>query len=193
MFLINEVLVSEDIINNKFLCDLNKCKGACCWEGDYGAPLESDEIDKIKEEYNSIKSFLDDESVDFINEYGFSRFYEGLKKQGTQLLSDGRCVFMTKKDGIAKCGIEKAFEEGATDFQKPISCHLYPIRIDNKRNNGFLLMRYDQWNICEAACKKGNQKDIKIYEFLREAIIRRFGEEFYEQLLEMIEKFEKKI
>ena len=189
MFLIDDVLVTEDIYKENFICNLDKCKGACCWEGDYGAPLEEDEIDIIEKELKSILPFIDKEGKEKIEKDGFFEFFEGLKKNGTALLEDGRCAFLTMDQGVAKCGIEKAYESGATEFKKPISCHLYPIRIKEQKENGFDILQYDRWEICSAACTLGDEKKVRIYQFLKEALIRKFGNDFYDQLSEMADKF----
>jgi len=168
---------------------LDKCKGACCWEGDYGAPLEEEEIDILEQELESILPFLDEEGKKEIQQKGFFKYFKGLKKNGTALLPDGRCAFLTMDNGIAKCGIEKAHESGATQFKKPISCHLYPIRVKKQPANGFEVLQYDRWDICSAACKLGDEKKVKIYQFLKDALIRKYGKEFYEQLDHMVEQF----
>lgn len=193
MFLIEEVLITEDVYTKHFICNLSKCKGACCWEGDYGAPLEGKEIALLEEELEKIIPFLDDDAIETIKADGFWKYYDGIKKAGTQLMEDGRCAFMTKQEGIAKCGMEKAYEAGATPFKKPLSCHLYPIRIESKRENGFEVMKYDQWNICSAACALGEEKKVRIFEFVKEGIIRKYGDEFYHQLAEMVKKFDPEI
>ena len=189
MFLIDDVLVTEELYKEHFICNLDKCKGACCWEGDYGAPLEEGEIDKIAADLDNILEHLDDEGRNHILENGFYSYFKGLKKNGTALLKDGRCAFLTMDGGIAKCGIEKANLAGATSFKKPISCHLYPVRVKEQKENGFDVLQYDKWDICSAACELGEEHKVKIYQFVKDALIRKYGESFYEQLDSMAQKF----
>ena len=180
MILVQEILVSDDIVEQHFLCDLNACKGACCWEGDFGAPLEDEEIHTLQSIYPDIKHVLPEISRQVIAEEGVYSYSEEAGENGTSLLKSGACVFMIMENGRAKCGIEKAWELGLTDFRKPISCHLYPIRIDTSEN--FEAMNYDRWSICSAACKAGKKVKLPLYVFLKDAIIRKYGKAFYEEL-----------
>lgn len=191
MFLIEDVLINEEVYQKNFICNIQKCKGACCWEGDYGAPLEENEIDILEKEYESIKPYLDEEGIDHIDKHGIYEYIKDLKKNATTLLSDGRCAFLNIDNGIAKCGIEKAHEAGKSSLKKPISCHLYPIRIENNNENGFEVLKYDQWDICSAACDLGNENQVRIYQFLKEALIRKYGIDFYNQLENLVSNFSK--
>jgi Fe-S-cluster containining protein len=191
MFLIEDVLINEEVYQKNFICNIQKCKGACCWEGDYGAPLEENEIDILEKEYESIKPYLDEEGIDYIDKHGIYEYIKDLKKNATALLSDGRCAFLNIDNGIAKCGIEKAHEAGKSSLKKPISCHLYPIRIENNNENGFEVLKYDQWDICSAACDLGNENQVRIYQFLKEALIRKYGIDFYNQLENLVSNFSK--
>ena len=191
MFLIEDVLINEEVYQKNFICNIQKCKGACCWEGDYGAPLEENEIDILEKEYESIKPYLDEEGIDYIDKHGIYEYIKDLKKNATALLSDGRCAFLNIDNGIAKCGIEKAHEAGKSSLKKPISCHLYPIRIENNNENGFEVLKYDQWDICNAACDLGNENQVRIYQFLKEARIRKYGIDFYNQLENLVSNFSK--
>lgn len=182
MFLIDDVLVNEEIYQKNFICNIEKCKGACCWEGDFGAPLEDKEIDILEKEFDAIKPFLDQEGLDHIEQNGIFEFVDYIKKNATTLLKGGRCVFLTMDNGVGKCGIEKAYEAGETTFKKPVSCHLYPIRVDQNKENGFDVLKYDKWDICSDACSLGDEHKVKIFEFLKDALVRKYGEEFYEQL-----------
>lgn len=183
MLIIQDKLISLDVIEEQFLCNLNACKGACCWEGDYGAPLEESEIRTLVEVYEDVKPFLDAKSIQQIEEVGLYSYYKDTKEHGTSLMSDGACVFMTRdKLGIAKCGIEQAYRAGKTDFYKPISCHLYPIRVNKKEDVNFEALNYDRWEICSAACELGKKEQLPVYKFLKEAIVRKYGESFYEEL-----------
>ncbi len=183
MLIIQDVLVSQEIWEEQFLCNLNACKGACCWEGDYGAPLEREELRILEEIYADIKPFLRPESIKRIEENGLYEYYEETEEYGTNLMPNGACVFLTYDNlGIARCGIEQAHRAGKTDFIKPVSCHLYPIRIYHNENTGFEAMNYDEWEICSAACTSGKKAKLPIYQFVKDAIIRKYGEAFYTEL-----------
>ena len=184
MIIIEDKLVSDDILEQQFVCNLKACKGACCWVGDYGAPLEVEELATLDNIYEDIKPFLSPEGIAAIEQKGKYVFYkeEEANEWGTTLLANSACAYMTKEKGIAKCGIEAAFSAGVTDFKKPISCHLYPIRVSVNKRTGFEALNYDKWDICSAACELGKKEEIPVYEFLKEAIIRKYGEDFYEQM-----------
>lgn len=183
MLIVQDKLVSDDVIDKQFMCNLNACKGACCWEGDFGAPLTTEELHTLDKIYPSVKPFLTPAGIKVIEEEGMYQYYKLMKDFGTTLIEGAACVFITyEQDGTAKCGIERAYEEGLIDFKKPISCHLYPIRISNSKLTGFEALNYDEWDICSAACKLGEDNQLSVYQFLKEAIIRKYGEEFYEEL-----------
>jgi len=183
MIVINDVLISDDIIEEHFICNLNACKGACCWEGDYGAPINNKEEHTINTIIEEIKPLLPEESVKIIGDRGPFDHFSEKNFLGTALHQNGACVFMTyDTNGIAKCAFEKAYEESITSFKKPISCHLYPIRVTINKEAGFEAWNYDVWDICSAACKLGKEHKMPIYKFLKDAIIRYKGEAFYEEL-----------
>ncbi len=183
MVIVQDILVSEDVLTEHFLCNLTACKGACCWEGDFGAPLEAEELDTLANIYEDVKPFLRPEGIEAIERQGLHVHYPDLKGPGTPLLANGACAFLTfEANGIAKCGIEKAYEAGATDFKKPISCHLYPVRISHNPHVDFEAMNYDVWDICSAACSAGKKAKLPIYKFVKDAIVRKYGEDFYEEL-----------
>lgn len=190
MLYIKDTLISLDIVENNFVCNLNACKGACCVKGDYGAPLNRTEKEKLQEIYQEVKSFLLPDSIAVIEEKGVFEYFEEAEIWGTTLMDDGACAFLTYEGGIAKCGIEKAYENGATTFKKPLSCHLYPIRVTKNEETGFEAWNYDQWDICNPACSLGNELKVPIYTFLKEAIIRAKGAEFYEELVAAAEHLE---
>lgn len=190
MILIEEILISDDIINDYFLCNLSACKGACCWEGDWGAPLEKNEIDILNGIIEVIKPYLPDRSLELLEASGPTAYYEELEKEGTNLHQDGSCVFLAYDQlGIAKCGIEQAYRDGKIDYRKPISCHLYPIRVSKNKDIGFEAMNYDRWEICSAACDLGEKKKVPLYQFAREAIERAYGKDFYEELESVAKHF----
>ena len=183
MILIDDVLIADDILESHFVCDLNKCKGACCWEGDYGAPIEPEEIDIISDVLPVILPRLSQESRDKIANDDFKDIFGDEKFVGTQLLPNGACVFLTKdKDGISKCAFEQANEEGEIDFRKPISCHLYPIRRTVNKSQGFQALNYDVWEICTAACSLGKKLKVPLYQFAKDSLTRLYGADFYERL-----------
>lgn len=182
MIIIDDKIISEDIKDQYFTCDLAKCKGACCVEGDSGAPLDFDELDILEDEKLLAKVFpyLTTEGKKSIEEKG--PFYldeeDGVMK--VVLKEDKACAFVNYKNGIAYCGIEKAWLDKKIDFRKPVSCHLYPIRI--KKNEHFEAVNYEEWNICRPACEKGKETKLAVYKFAKQALIRKYGEEFYAQL-----------
>lgn len=191
MFLIDDVLVNEEVYKQNFICNIEKCKGQCCWEGDYGAPLEEKEIDLIEADIERIKPHITEKGRKYIDQNGFFKFFKDLKSNGTELLENAHCVFLKIENGIGKCGIEAAYEHGDTTFKKPISCHLYPIRVKKNKENGFDVLQYDVWDICSEACTLGNEKRVRIYEFLKEPLIRKYGESWYDQLKSLVMKFGK--
>jgi len=183
MILIGEILVSDDIVRRQFVCNLHACKGACCIEGDYGAPLENEELEKLDSELEKIWPFLEPEAQSRISENGFHSFNEKADTHETALMDDGACVFMNRDPlGIAYCTIEKAFNEGQTDFRKPVSCHLYPVRVTKNKQSGFEALNYDRWDICDPACKKGEELGVPVYKFVKPALVRKYGLDFYEEL-----------
>ncbi len=184
MIVIDDIIISDDLKLQKFVCDLNACKGVCCIEGEGGAPLEIEELKELDEHYDKIKPFITEKGAKIIEEKGKYIFekddeYTGY---GTPLMDDkGACAYVNfDSKGTAYCGIEKAHNEEKIPFRKPISCHLYPVRI--KVYKGFEAVNYEDWEICDAACTLGEQLKIPVYKFCKDALIRKFGEEFYETL-----------
>lgn len=183
MIIVQEVLISDEIINEEFVCNLNKCKGACCWEGDYGAPITENEDDNIKTHLEEILEYLPERSVKYFENHNpTSDLFSDKQFLGTALHSDGACVYLNRDEGIAKCGIQEAYNDGKIPFNKPISCYLYPIRIDKNEATDYEAWNYDQWSICSDACTLGKNLKVPIYKFLKEPIIAYKGEEFYEEL-----------
>ena len=180
MFQLGKALVSEDIIEKDFICNLSACKGACCVEGDAGAPLEKSEVHKLKEIYPKVKPFLRKEGIDAIEDRGTSIVTE-FGDLETPLINGADCayvIFDEKKTAL--CGIEEAYNQGAIDWKKPVSCHLYPIR--TRAYSEFTAVNYDKWEICDDACTLGKELQIPIYKFVKEALIRKFGEDWYTEL-----------
>jgi len=179
MIEIQHTLVHEDIFEENFVCNLDKCKGACCIEGDSGAPLEKSELKILEEIYPDVKPYMTEKGIKTIEEYGaWVKDFEG---DYTTPCVDGNkeCAYVTWENGITKCAIEKAYEDGKVHWKKPISCHLYPIRITAYPE--FDLLNYDRWHICSAACSFGDHLKVPVYKFLKGPLIRKYGEEWYEQ------------
>lgn len=185
MLIVQDKLVSDDIIEEHFLCNLKVCKGACCWEGDYGAPLANSERQILEEILPKLQPYLSAENWELINQKGTAIYYEDAEDYGTPLMKNGACVYMTYDNaGIAQCGIEQAYNDGITTFKKPISCHLYPIRVTQEP--GFEALNYDRWDICNAACSLGKKEQLPLYKFLKEPIIRQYGQNFYDELDKLV-------
>ena len=189
MIQIDDKLISEDLFSEEFVCNLAKCKGICCVEGDAGAPLDEDETKILDEIYPKIKPYLRSEGIQAIEEQGtYTLDFEG--DLVTPLVNNAECAYVIfDEKGYTKCAIEKAYEDGVIDWQKPISCHLYPIRITEYSN--FSAINYHEWNICSDACTLGKELGIKVYQFLKKPLIRKYGEEFYQTLSEAAEEWEK--
>ena len=177
---IRKVLVSSDLLEKHFVCDLNACKGACCVEGDDGAPVNQEEIDLIEEHLDDIKPYMTQAGIDVVEDQGV--FYmDRFNDPVTSLVDNKDCVFVTLDEkGITKCGIEQAYREEKISFNKPISCHLYPIRVS--KFSTFESLNYDRWPICNPACSLGDQLKVPVYKFLKEPITRAYGEDFYKEI-----------
>jgi hypothetical protein len=183
MYIIEGKVVSGELFRRRFVCNLSKCKGACCWEGDFGAPVNKKEIRAMQAAIPELLPLLDKESKDIIAERGVSIFDSEYGGTVAPIKPNGSCVFLTKgNDGVAKCGWEKVYEEGKSDFRKPISCHLYPLRVSKNNNTGWEALNYDEWDICSAACSLGEELKVPAFRFLKEAIIRAYGNSFYDQM-----------
>ena len=189
MIQIDDKLISEDLFSEEFVCNLAKCKGICCVEGDAGAPLDEDETKILDEIYPKIKSYLRPEGIQAIEEHGtYTPDFDG--DLVTPLVNNAECAYVIfDEKGYTKCAIEKAYEDGVIDWQKPISCHLYPIRITEYSN--FSAINYHEWDICSDACTLGKELGVKVYQFLKKPLIRKYGEEFYQTLSEAAEEWEK--
>lgn len=183
MLLIQGKLVSEDIVQEAFVCNLKACKGACCWEGDFGAPLEDGELDLLREIQGKLEPFLSEEGNAALKKSGPFQWSDDAGHFGTTLVDNGACAYMILDGtGVAQCGIEKAWKAGAIEFRKPISCHLYPIRVVKNPVVAFEALNYDRWDICSAACELGRKSKVPVYKFLEEALVRKYGQEFYDEL-----------
>lgn len=192
MIAVGDTLLSEDLLEKAFVCDLTKCKGACCVEGDAGAPLESEEVTILEEIYEDVKPFLRPEGAAAIEEQGTSIQDPSDDEWVTPLVNGAECAYVIfDEKGVTKCGIEKAWEEGAVDFRKPVSCHLYPIRIDKYAT--YDAVNYHKWQICSPACDLGAQLKVPVYKFTKDALIRKYGPEWYKELEEVAEQWPTKL
>lgn len=181
MFQIGDTLISEEILSEEFVCNLSKCKGICCVEGDSGAPLNKEELNILDDIYEDIKPYLRKEGIEAIERKGkYEKDIDG--EWVTPLVDNRECAYLIyEENGISKCGIEKAYEDGAVNFKKPISCHLYPIRLKEYRK--FTAVNYDVWDICSDACTLGKELKVNVAHFLKDALIRKFGQEWYNELM----------
>ncbi len=185
---VGTVLVSDEIKEKEFVCNLEKCKGACCVEGDFGAPLEDDELQILKDVYPQVKPYLTQAGIKAIEEQGTHVLDED-GDFSTPTIGGRECAYSIYDErGVLKCGIEQAYLEGKITWKKPISCHLYPIRITKKKN--FEAVNYHKWSICSPACTLGKELQVPLYKFLKEALIRKYGQEWYDQLAALIERTE---
>ncbi len=180
MILIKKTVVSEDLISEDFVCNISSCKGNCCVEGEAGAPLNEKEVLYLQKNYSKIKPFLSKKGIDSIENQGV--FIKGIDGDSETPLVDGKeCSYVVfSRNGTASCGIENAYNQGKIDFRKPISCHLYPVRINNYSE--FTAVNYHKWSICNSACSFGKSLKIPVYKFLKEALIRKFGKSWFLEL-----------
>ena len=181
MIQVEDKIISMDIFEKQFVCDLNACKGACCVEGDSGAPLTVEEEKKLNTIYEKVKPYMREEGILEIEKRGVSVF-DSEGELTTLLVNNRECAFVVNEYGVSKCAIEKAYLDEKTDFKKPISCHLFPIRIKEYRD--FDAVNYEDIKICKSACECGAKLEVPVYAFLKEPLIRKYGEVWYKELLE---------
>ncbi len=187
MIIVDNAVISDDIKENFFVCDLQKCKGACCVEGDAGAPLAKDELEKLEEVYEEVKPYLTEKGIKTIEEKGTYVKDRDNDYATPTLEGNQECAYaIYDKKGILKCGIEQAWNDGKTDFRKPISCHLYPLRIE--QYDHYDAINYHRWHICSPACSLGESLQVPLYKFLKEPLTRKYGEAWYEKLVKEIEE-----
>lgn len=181
MIEVENKLISKDVFEKQFVCDLNACKGACCVEGDAGAPLEKQELKQIEEAYDAVKPYMRKEGIKAVEKHGKHTVDSFDGEHVTPLVNNKECAYVTfDENNKALCAIEQAYRDGKTDFMKPISCHLYPIRIQKYRD--FDAVNYDKWEICDAACTLGKTLQIPVYQFAKDALIRKYGEKWFAEL-----------
>jgi len=180
MLQIDNTIISLDLLEERFVCDLATCKGNCCIEGDDGAPLELEEVLIIEKILPLIWDDLTEKSKAVIKKQGVS-YIDDDDEPVTSIVNGDECVFTyTDEKGECKCAIEKAYREGKTDFYKPISCHLYPVRL--QKYEEYTAVNYHRWSVCDCARKLGSTLGVPVYQFLKEPLIRKFGEAWFEQL-----------
>ena len=185
MIIIENKILSEDIVSEQFVCDLSKCKGACCEEGDAGAPLSEEELDLVVEHYETIKPYLTKDAIAQIEKKGKYEYSTEFGWVTPTLPSDNEiCVYAYReKNGLIKCAFEQAYNEGKISFKKPISCHLYPIIAYKGKHGDYERLNYEPRKItCSPACRLGEKLKVPVYKFLKEPLTRKYGEAFYETL-----------
>lgn len=185
MLIIEDIYVSDEIRDIRFCCDLQKCKGSCCIEGDAGAPLEEEEVAQLEDYIEEILPFMMDEGKEIVLKSGIFD-YDEKGELVTSLIENKECLFVYYEKNIVRCAIEKAFEEGKIQFRKPISCHLYPVRI--LKNEEMEAVNYEKWHICQPARTKGKSENIPLYRFLEDPLTRKYGGIWYQKLVDTIEK-----
>jgi len=183
MIAINNILISDEVVKEQFVCDLGKCKGACCVDGDAGAPLEKEELQHINDVFEAVLPYLNEESkkeIDRQGRYVYDKEYGWV----TPTIDSKICVYgIVDKQGIVKCGIEQAYLDGKVTWKKPISCHLFPIITKKSKRTATEYVNYEpREDNCKAACALGKKLKVPVYQFLKEPLIRKFGKEFYEAL-----------
>jgi len=188
MIQIQDTIISEEILERKFVCNLNACKGVCCVQGDAGAPLEQEELEELENVFEVVKPYLSEKSIAALEEDLYTVDADG--DYVTQLVDGKECAFVFfDEQNITKCAIEQAYLDGKTAFKKPISCHLFPVRLS--KIAAYTAVNYAYWDICDDACTLGEELGVKTYQFLKEPLIRRFGEEWFNELTLVDEVLEK--
>jgi hypothetical protein len=189
MIVLQNTVISDDIKEKFFVCNLEKCKGACCVEGDLGAPLETEELQILADNYEQIKPYLSDAGRQAIAEQGlYIKDWED--DFSTTTIGNRECAYAIYDENLTlKCGIEQAYLDGKISWKKPISCHLYPIRIT--KYDGFEALNYDKWQICNPACSFGADLGVRVYQFLKEPLIRKYGAEWYQELESLVAEDDK--
>ncbi len=182
MISIGDILISDEVIEESFVCDLVKCKGGCCVDGDAGAPLENDELGELNEAFNFVLPYLTEESRNVLQRGRY--IYDKEFGWVTPTFSSGMCAYGIKDaSGIVKCGIEQAYNDGKISWRKPISCHLFPVKIKKSKTGKTDLVNYEpREDLCKAACSLGKKLKVPVYIFLKDALIRKYGNDFYEDL-----------
>jgi hypothetical protein len=180
MIIIENTIVSDDVVERAFACNLQACKGACCVSGDSGAPLDYEETKILEDIYPLIKPYMTEKGIKAVEQFG--KYMIDSEGEFVTPLVDGNkeCAYTIFENGMALCGIEKACREGVITYYKPVSCHLYPVRI--KKHKEYDAVNYDRWDICAPACTRGQKEGVRVFEFVKSALIRKYGEAWYQQL-----------
>lgn len=180
---IDNILISDDIVEEQFVCDLSSCKGGCCEDGDAGAPLTDEELDEVKNAFEKIIHLMPPDGLKEVERNGLYR-YDREFGWVTPTVDDKICAYGFKDEkGIIKCSFEEAYNQGLIPWKKPISCHLYPIKRSKSRFSAHELLNYDpREGMCSPACALGKELKVPVYKFLKAALVRAYGESFYEAL-----------
>ena len=189
MIAIDQTLISDELGSIRFACDLPACKGQCCVDGDAGAPLDEEEISILEDNIDEIKPYMTPEGIEQVESTGVFD-YDMFGMYVTPLVNGRECAFVYRENGIALCAIEKAYKEGKTTFLKPVSCHLYPVRIS--KYNDFDAVNYNEWHICKPALLNGKKNNIPLYIFLKDSLIRKYGEDWYNELVDSLNEAKSK-
>ena len=184
MLIVDDCIISDNLAEVRFCCDLLQCKGACCVEGDCGAPLDKEEILILERIYPIVKQYMTAEGIEAVERDGVSSL-DVDKLPCTPLVNNRECAYAIVENSLTLCAIEKAYRDGKIDYPKPISCHLYPVRIEDYGD--FKAVNYHEWDICRCAVAKGRAEGKPLYQYLKEPLIRRFGQEWYDELEEQCE------
>ncbi len=180
MFQLGKTIVSEELLKEEFVCNISSCKGECCVAGDAGAPLVKDEVGILDNIFEKVRPYMSQKGIDAVLEQGTSIVTSSGDLE-TPLVNDKECVYVVFDDkGVACCAIEKAYNSGIIDWKKPISCHLYPVRVQDYSE--FSAVNYDRWSICSDACSLGKELKVPVYKFVKEALIRKFGKDWFDAL-----------
>ena len=191
MFQLDKTIVSEEVLEKQFMCNLSACKGACCIDGDAGAPVEESEKKVLEDILPKVKKYLRKEGKEAIEKNGPFTTNE-FGEHETTLIDGADCAFVTfDENEVALCAIEEAYNQGEIDFKKPISCHMYPVRI--KQYSEFAAVNYHHWEICDDACSLGSELKIPVFQFVKQALIRKFGEKWYKDLEKIAETRRKEV
>jgi hypothetical protein len=183
MIAIDNILISDEVVEGQFVCDLNACKGGCCEDGDAGAPLTNEELDEVKKAYEAVIPYMTREGLQEVEKQGLYRYDKDFGWV-TPTINNEICAYGYRDEkGIIKCAFEQAYNDGKIGWKKPVSCHLYPIKVKESRHSGITMVNYEpRSTLCAPGCALGEKLKVPAYVFLKESIIRKFGEEFYEVL-----------
>ncbi|RIJ41946.1 DUF3109 family protein [Pontibacter oryzae] len=184
MIVLQNTVISDDVRDQFFVCNLEKCKGACCVEGDLGAPLEEEELAILEDNYEYIKPYMSETGKKAVEEQGhYIKDWEG--DYSTPTINNRECAYaIYDENNMLKCAIEQAYYDGKISWKKPISCYLYPIRIT--KYDGFEALNYDRWSICSSACSFGQDLGVRVYQFLKDPLILKYGQDWYDELEQLI-------